>query len=103
MENILNITKTLKTNENTSAGKDHKVVINNRNSISVTGVTKAESANETCIILCVLNTKMFISGHGLHIEKLDVDSGVVEAIGEIDAIKYNKTGKDGNMFKRIFK
>lgn len=96
MENITNIL-------NDKKFTNSKIVLDNRKKLVISGVEKALSSNETCVILVVSGSKIFITGHNLHIEKLDVESGVVEMEGEFDALKYGNQTQKGNMFKRIFK
>lgn len=95
MENIT-ITKN---NQNTEFS-NHKIIITNRNNIAISGITKMISANETCITMLIKTTRLNISGNDLHIEKLDVENGFLEASGTIDSAKYS--GNSG-LIKRIFK
>jgi sporulation protein YabP len=83
--------------------KDHKVILDNRKKISLTGINKAISANETSIVLELSNGKVVINGAQLHISKLDVEQGVVEIDGTINSLKYFGTGDQQTFFKRIFK
>ena len=79
---------------------NNKIIIDNRNKISISGISKMLSSNETCINMLVKTTKLILTGKDLHIEKLDVENGYLEASGTIDAVKYS--GNDG-IIKRIFK
>lgn len=79
---------------------NHKITINNRSNISISGISKMCSSNDTTITMMIKNTKLIINGKDLHIEKLDVENGTIEATGTIDTIKYQ--GNDG-IIKRIFK
>ena len=83
--------------------KDHKVIIDNRKKIMLTGITKAISANPTSVILELQNGRIFITGSELHISKLDVESGNVDLDGEISNIKYSGNGQSLSFFKRLFK
>lgn len=76
-----------------------RVVLDNRNRISVTGVTRVDSTNEGGIILTIKDTKMSILGNDLHINRLNIEEGILEATGTINSIKYG----GGNTLKRIFK
>lgn len=78
----------------------HKITMDNRNKISITGITKMVSSNDTLITMLIKNTKLVVSGKELHIEKLDIEGGELQACGVIDSIKY--AGGDG-FIKRIFK
>lgn len=89
MENIV------KKAENTQS----RVVLENRTRLTVTGVTKVDSSNETSIVLHIKETKMCISGSDMHITRLSIEEGIVEIEGTINTIKY----ASGTMLKRIFK
>lgn len=95
MENV-----TINKNNDKQEQINNKIIIDNRNRVSISGITKMLSSNETCINMLVKTTKLIINGKDLHIEKLDVDNGYLEASGTIDAVKYS--GSDG-IIKRIFK
>lgn len=94
MENVTNIINEKKFSTN-------KLTLDNRKKIVLSGVEKALSSNEDNIILVVSGTKLYITGHNLHIEKLDVEAGVVEAEGDFESIKFGGSSK--SLFKRIFK
>lgn len=95
MENVTNVINEKKFNNS-------KLTLNNRKNLSLTGVEKAISSNESNMIFQVNGVKLFITGQELHIEKLDVESGILELTGVIDCIKYGSTSNK-NMFKRLFK
>lgn len=96
MENVTNII-------NDKKFTTSKIVLDNRKRATINGVEKALSSNEGCVILKVSGTNLVVMGRGLHIEKLDVESGVVEMEGEFDSFKFAASAKPGNVFKRIFK
>ncbi|MBQ2864269.1 MAG: sporulation protein YabP [Clostridia bacterium] len=96
MENVTNII-------NDKKFTTSKIVLDNRKRATINGVEKALSSNEGCVILKVSGTNLVVMGRGLHIEKLDVESGVVEIEGEFDSFKFAASAKPGNVFKRIFK
>jgi len=79
----------------------HKISLDNRKNLSMTGVTKVDNIN-TEIINCKLNSmSICITGKDLHIARLDVNTGEVEVEGQIDSIKY--LGEKQSFFKRLFK
>ena len=79
---------------------NNRIIVDNRNNITITGITKMISSNETMITMLVKTTKLVVNGKDLKIERLDVENGLLEASGTIDAVKY--LGGEG-VFKRIFK
>ena len=94
MENV-----TIKSNEKLEP-INNKIILDNRNKISITGISQMLSSNETSISMLIKTTKLLIQGRNLHIEKLDVENGTLEASGTIDQVKYS--GNEG-IIKRIFK
>lgn len=94
MQNLEKITK----NEMTAK---HKIILDDRQNLVMTGVTKVDNINTECINCRVNNSVVCITGKDLHIAKLDVDTGNVEVVGEINSIKYLEQ-KQG-FLKRIFK
>ena len=80
---------------------NHKIVLDNRKVLSITGVKKMESINETHAEADVGGSVLSVLGKNMHILKLDVEQGVLEIEGEIDAIKY--LGEKKSVLKRIFK
>lgn len=79
--------------------QNSRVVLENRSRLSITGVARVDSTNETSIIIMVRDSKMCVSGSAMHITRLSIEEGVVEIEGTINSIKYS----GGNVLKRIFK
>jgi sporulation protein YabP len=82
--------------------KDHKVIMDNRRKITITSVTKAISANASSVLLQLQGSKCVVNGKELHINKLDINDGIAEIVGEIYSFKYSGTGESKNFFKRMF-
>ncbi len=80
---------------------NNHIGIENRSSISVTGVSKVISSNDKAILLDTVNGKLHIDGEGLQIDKLNVEEGAFTAIGTINGAKY--MGKSEGFLKRLFK
>lgn len=95
MENV-----TINKNAEKQEPLNNRITIENRNKISISGITQMISSNDTSITMLVKNTKLMVTGKELHIEKLDVENGNLEASGNIDIVKYS--GGEG-LVKRIFK
>ena len=78
----------------------HRITITNRNNVEISGISKMITSNESLISMMIKNTKLNITGKDLHIEKLDVENGILQARGTIDNVKY--CGSEG-FFKKVFK
>ncbi len=72
----------------------------NRKSLKLEGLVEINSSSENLLSVKLKDTTLTITGQNLHIARLDIALGILEADGVIDGIKY---GKQANIFKRIFK
>jgi len=82
----------------------HSAFLENRSKLSLTGVTDVESFDEAEVAVNTSQGALIISGSGLHIEKLSLDSGDVVVRGSIDVLKYEETAiSSGGFFSRMFK
>ena len=84
----------------------HDLVIKSRESMSVDGVKEVVSFDEGQVILVTVCGEMTVEGEGLHINVLDMDGGVVELNGKVEAVYYtdeNSVQEKGNgFFSRLF-
>jgi hypothetical protein len=77
------------------------IILNNRTHLHIDGIIEIISTSETGLLMKLKDTSLTVSGTDIHISKLDIDSGVLEADGNFLNFKYGN--KSGNIFKRIFK
>lgn len=87
-----------KQNNNMSASR---LVLENQKKITVTGIVEVTSSNDSTLTAKLNKGNIFILGANIHITKLDVEQGLLEAEGNFNQIKYNN--KNDNIFKRIFR
>lgn len=82
----------------------HSVVIENRKSLQLTGVTDVESFDEQTVVLMTHTGELVIRGQGLHISKIDVASGNLSLEGEIDDLAYGDgRPSGGGLFSKLFR
>ena len=79
------------------------LTLTNRKKLTLTNVNEVISSNETNIFLKIAQTKAQISGNSINITKLDIASGLLEAEGNFNCIKYDNKSRPQNIFKRLFK
>ncbi len=86
-------------------GAPHHVVLEERRSLTVSGVEDVERFDETSIVLSTSRGAMVVSGENLHIEKLSLDGGDLKVEGEIDAISYedDPPAGRGGFFARLLR
>ena len=73
----------------------HHVVIEERKSLTVSGVEDVERFDENTIVLSTSKGAMVVSGENLHIEKLSLDGGDLKVEGDIDAVTYEDEAAGG--------
>ena len=87
--------------------KRHKIVIDQRESISVDGVIEVISFDEESVICETNMGSMIIRGRDLHIEKLNLEQGVFSVEGTVEALEYSDDSfaksSASSIFGRIFK
>lgn len=83
--------------------KDSMLALTNQSNLSLTGVEKVIEASEKQLVLEVAGTMLMIDGNNMSVQKLDVENGLLEIKGFINALKYQNKKEKINIIKRIFK
>ena len=84
----------------------HRIVIDERERMSVTGVTEVVSFDEESITADTDMGMLIIRGNDLHISKLNLDEGILQTEGEIESIEYTDgdiSDRGGIFFRKIFR
>lgn len=82
----------------------HHVILENRNSLSVSGVEEVESFDENSIVMYTAKGTLVVHGEELHIEKLSLDGGDLMVEGNIDTLSYEDEGREkGGLLARLFR
>lgn len=79
------------------------VNIENREKISITGVKKVDSFDESEVSARLESSGISVYGQGLHISRLDLDNGILIVDGFISGVEYSDSDVRGGFFSRIFK
>lgn len=74
--------------ETNLAQQPHRLTLDSRSRLSITGVLEVESFDDTEILLTSTRGPMSIRGQGLHLQQLSIDGGQVLVDGSVDAISY---------------
>ncbi len=92
--------------ERKNIGK-HKIVMEKRENISVTGVMDVLSFDEENIITETEYGMLILKGSNLHVNSLNLERGELEVDGYIESIIYEDnnsfTKGKGSLFSKIFK
>lgn len=80
---------------------EHKIVLENREKMSITGVERVDVATPTQFACVVRGERLVIEGKNLAVDKLDIDCGCVSLSGEVTAIEY--LGEKKSLLRRVFR
>ena len=83
---------------------DHRLTLEDREQLTVTGVEEVESFDETSIVMVTGRGTLVVRGSGLHIEQLSLDGGQLRVEGSVESLTYEddgggQTGFWGRLFR----
>lgn len=82
---------------------NHSLTLLERQNLTLTGICEVVSVSETALICNLKDGNLVVTGENLKVNKLDVESGRVELLGNVFCIKYGGTKTKERFFKKIFK
>ena len=68
--------------------KKHTLMLDNRSKLMITGAKDVNGFNEEAVSVQTADGTLVIKGSGLHIEKLNLDTGDVCIEGKVNAMQY---------------
>lgn len=74
-------------------GKNHKLVVFNRNSVQMTGVLDVISFDTSEIVMDTEEGLLMIRGEDLHVNHLTLEKGEVNIDGHVDSLIYSNSQK----------
>ena len=81
----------------------HRLTLDSRSRLSITGVLEVESFDDTEILLTSTRGPLAIRGQALRLQQLSIDGGQVLVDGSVDSIVYEQeTHASGGFFARLF-
>lgn len=93
--------------EQNAISKSHKLTLDNRKNISLTGIKDAVGFEPTQVLLESTLGMILIRGNDLKVTRINLEKGEVDVEGQVDSITYSEVknyGKKGKTFiKRMFK
>ena len=83
----------------------HNVIMESRRKLSISGVTEIDSFDEQTVVLFCETGELAIRGEGLHINRVDVDTGELSLEGtRIDGLSYaDNLSSRGGFFSKLFR
>jgi sporulation protein YabP len=79
----------------------HKLTLNSRKELSLTGVTEVIRFDEQAVVLKTALGILTVHGQGLHLKNLSLEGGQAAVEGTVSALIYEEPRKSGAL-RRIF-
>jgi sporulation protein YabP len=85
-------------------GAPHHVMMEERSSLTVSGVSDVERFDENEIVMTTSRGTLVVAGEQLHIEKLSLDGGDLRVEGEINSLSYEEDRRErGSLLSRLLR
>ena len=82
----------------------HRLALEGRNQLSLSGVTETVSFDEAAAVLETAQGTLIIRGADLHVEQLNLEAGEVRLSGQVDSLTYEESAKtQGSFLQRLFR
>ena len=81
----------------------HKLTLEERGRLSVSGVEEVESFDENTVVMTTALGTLVIQGENLHIEALSLDGGELKVTGEVDSLSYEQRQEQSGLLRRLFR
>ena len=81
----------------------HKLTLNERRQLTMTGVTDVVSFDETAVVLHTSLGTLLIQGRDLKLKTLSLDGGQVAVDGIVTALRYEEPRQRGSWVSNLFK
>ncbi len=81
---------------------NHKLTLEQRNRLSMSGVTEVVSFDDGAIILRTDLGTLVVQGRDLKLKTLSPDGGQVAVEGTVSALVYEEPRNGGSMLRRLF-
>lgn len=79
----------------------HKLTLNERKNLTVTGVTEVVSFDENAVVLHTSMGMLTVHGQGLQLKMLTNDGGEMAVEGTVTAFIYEEPRRSGGILRRI--
>ena len=80
----------------------HKLTLNQRNSLTMTGVTEVVSFDENAVVVRTDLGTLAVQGDELQLKTLSVEGGQIAVEGHISSLQYEEPRQQGGWVRRLF-
>ncbi|MBQ8000557.1 MAG: sporulation protein YabP [Ruminococcus sp.] len=89
--------------QDTTANNTHTLTLDNRESLTLTGVTDVPGFDEETVSVRTHLGSLIIKGEDLHISRLSLDTGQVSVEGKVNSLQYLGDTRQKGIVSRIFR
>lgn len=83
--------------------RPHKVTLEDRSTLSMTGITKVTSIDTDMVLLVTDMGKLKICGKNMQANTLDIDKGILSLTGSVSSMAYSGDKEGTPILKGLFK
>ncbi len=87
----------------TPMGKKHTLMLDNRRKLVLTGAVDVNGFNDETVSVKTTAGTLIIKGSGLHIDKLNLETGDVTVSGTVNSMQYIGTDNTRSRFSKLFR
>lgn len=87
----------------TPMGKKHTLMLDNRRKLVLTGAVDVNGFNEETVSVKTTAGTLIIKGSGLHIDKLNLETGDVTVDGTVNSMQYIGGDSSRSRFSKLFR
>ena len=80
----------------------HTLQLENRERMRLSGVNDVSGFDENVVLLSTDMGELAVRGEALHIDRIDLDAGVLELRGRINELCYEERADRHSLFTRLF-
>ena len=80
----------------------HKLTLNERSHLTMSGVTEVVSFDETSVVLNTSLGTLVVQGDRLQLKTLSQDGGQVAVDGNVSSLVYEQTRAERSLWQRLF-
>ena len=81
----------------------HNLILEDRRLLTITGVADIDSFDEQTIVAYTDLGELTVRGSGLHINRLNIETGELTLTGEVTSLTYSEGRPSGGVLSRLFK
>ena len=80
----------------------HSLSLEGREKLSITGVDDVSGFDEGLVVLRTGQGELTVRGRELHVEHIDLDSGMLELRGHVQELSYDEPAEGRSLWSRLF-